>query len=269
MPVNGLRVTFLGTGTSVGIPVITCSCDVCTSSDPRNARLRASILLEWPDASRPDGTATVLVDTATDLRQQALRAGLQRIDAVVYTHAHADHILGLDELRIYNFVHRREIPLYGSAETLGAVQRMFGYAFDPDAIAVPRLLPIPVEGSIEILGQRLQAIPVQHGPATTLALRIGGFAYATDCNGIDAQAAARLEGLDVLVIDALRSKPHRSHFSLEQALAQIERLSPARAYLTHLSHDLEHAAVERSLPPHVLVAYDGLTLELPLPGGRA
>lgn len=265
MPPNGLRVTFLGTGTSVGIPVITCSCDVCTSADPRNSRLRASILIEWPEASRPDGVARLLVDTATDLRQQALRAGLNRLDAVFYTHAHADHVLGLDELRIYNFVHRRSIPLYGSAETLATLERMFAYAFDPNAIAVPRLDPMPVDRSTEILGQRVEAIPVQHGPIQTLALRIGDFAYATDCNGIDDEAAGRLRDLDVLVIDALRRKPHRSHFSLDQALAQIERLRPKRAYLTHLSHELEHAVTEARLPEDVLVAYDGLELTLPLP----
>ncbi len=260
---DGLRVTFLGTGTSAGIPVITCGCDVCTSADPRNRRLRASLLLEW---STPDGeVAKVLVDTATDLRQQALRAGIDRVDAVMYTHAHADHVLGLDELRIFNFVHRRAIPLYGDGRTLAALQGMFEYAFDPDAIAVPRLTPIEIGDCFELLGLTVEAIALPHGQGTVRAFRIGDFAYATDCNEIPADAAARLRGLDVLVVDALRRKPHRSHFTVEQALEQVARLRPRQAYLTHLSHDLEHADIQASLPDGVAVAHDELTLELTLP----
>lgn len=262
-----LRVTFLGTGTSVGIPVITCSCHVCTSPDPRNRRLRASLLLEWP-ADTPDGRARVLVDTATDLREQALRARLDRLDAVVYTHAHADHILGLDELRIYNFVHREPIPLYGSEATLETIQRMFGYAFDPAGVGVPRLEPRPVRERLELLGAAIELIPVLHGGMEVYALRVGDFAYVTDCNEIPRAAAQRLEGLDTLVIDALRRDPHRSHFSLDEALAEIERLRPRRALLTHLSHAFDHAALEEELPPGVRVATDGMQLEIDLGGAR-
>lgn len=268
MPAPPLRVTFLGTGTSVGIPVVTCSCDVCTSGTERNQRLRASLLLEWPN----DGAGTaakVLVDTSTDLRQQALRAGLDRVDAVVFTHAHADHILGLDELRIFNFVHRRSIPLYGTAPTLEAIQRMFAYAFDPAAIAAPRLEPNPVGDRLELHGATLELVPVQHGSMEVLAIRFGDFAYVTDCNGISAAAADRLRGLDVLVIDALRRTPHRSHFSLDEALCEIERLGPRHAYLTHLSHDFDHESLERELPGNVSVAYDGLQLEIPASGAGA
>jgi len=260
---DGLRVTFLGTGTSAGIPVITCSCDVCTSTDVRNRRLRASLLLEW--AGSDGKVAKVLVDTATDLRQQALRAGIDRIDAVIYTHAHADHVLGLDELRIFNFVYRQPIPLYADGETLAALRGMFAYAFDPDAIAVPRLTPIEVGDCFDLLGVRVESIALPHGSGNVRAFRIGDFAYATDCNEIPADAAARLRGLDVLVIDALRHKPHRSHFTVEQALEQVATLQPRQAYLTHLSHELEHAAIQASLPDGVAVAHDELTLELPLP----
>lgn len=262
MPAKPLRATFLGTGTSVGIPVVTCDCAVCASEDPRNRRLRASLLLEWPAEDAPDGTARLLVDTATDLRQQALRAGIDRIDGVLYTHAHADHVLGLDELRIYNFVHRRPIPLFGTEETLEAIQRMFAYAFDPTGVGVPRLKPRVVGSRAEILGMIVELPRVRHGEGEVLAVRIGGFAYVTDCSGIPDPAAERLRDLDLLVIDALRRKPHRSHFSLDQALAEIERLAPRRALLTHLSHEFDHAALEEELPDGVAVAHDGQQLEV-------
>lgn len=257
-----LRVTFLGTGTSVGIPVITCECDVCTSDDPRNQRLRASVLLEWEG---PEGPARVLVDTATDFRQQALRSGIRRVDAVLYTHGHADHILGLDELRIFNFVYRKAMPLYADAATLAVVRHVFSYAFDPEAIGVPQLELEILEDRVTLFGVRVEAIPLGHGRGTSQAFRIGNFAYATDCNAISDEAASRLQGLDVLVLDSLRRKPHRSHFGLQQALAEVERLQPKKTYLTHLSHDLEHAALEDELPAHVRVAYDQMVIELPLP----
>jgi phosphoribosyl 1,2-cyclic phosphate phosphodiesterase len=262
-PSGDLRVTFLGTGTSVGIPVITCDCGVCASPDPRNRRLRAGLLLEWAAEGR-DEPASVLVDTTTDLRQQALRAGITRVDAVLYTHAHADHVLGLDELRIFNFVHGVVIPLYGASETLTKIRGMFRYAFDAMSRGAPRLSTHDVDGSFELLGASIRAIPVRHGRMTVLAYRIGGFGYVTDCNGISEAAADALTGLDVLVIDALRRKPHPTHFALEESLAQIERLRPRRAFLTHLGHDFDHATLEAELPDRVRVAHDGLTLRVPI-----
>lgn len=266
---DGLRVTFLGTGTSVGIPVITCDCRVCTSEDPRDRRLRASVLLEWPlppqadDADRDDSWAHVLVDTATDLRQQALRADLRRVDGVLYTHKHVDHLLGLDELRIYNFVHRMVIPLYGAADTLEAIRRTFPYAFDSEARGVPRLLLEEVSGRFEVLGRGFHAVPVEHGEMTIYAYRTGGFAYVTDCSAIPDSSMKLLDDLDVLVIDALRREAHPTHFTLDEALETIELLTPDRAYLTHLSHEFAHAELEAELPDGVRVAHDGLVLDVP------
>lgn len=254
-----MRVTFLGTGTSVGVPVITCACDVCTSEDPRNDRLRAGLLLEWDDDGEP---VHVLVDTTTDLRQQALRVSLGRVDAVLYTHHHADHVLGLDELRIFNFVHRMPIPLYGRQETLDAIARTFAYAFGKARGGVPRLELHAVEEPFDLFGVEVVPVAVDHGRMTISAYRVGNFAYITDCSGIPAAAAVALAGVEVLVIDALRRQPHPAHFTLEQALAQIDRIGPKTAYLTHLSHDFDHAALEAELPDSVLVAYDGLVLQV-------
>lgn len=266
MDSDTLRVTFLGTGTSVGIPVVTCSCAVCSSEDVRNRRLRASLLLEWLPEPKAPAAVKVLVDTATDLRQQALRARLDRVDAVLFTHAHADHVLGLDELRMFNFVHRRSIPLYGNTQTMASIRRMFAYAFEETSVGVPQLTIHEIDEELQLLGNRIQAIPVRHGESTTLAFRIGNFAYVTDCNGIPPEAAERLRGIDVLVIDSLRRRPHRSHFGLYEALDEIERLHPAESYLTHLSHDFDHASLEAELPQGVKVAYDGLVLEIPMLG---
>ncbi len=258
-PSTPMRVTFLGTGTSVGVPVMTCGCDVCASPDPRNNRLRAGLLLEWRDG---DDQVHVLVDTTTDLRQQSLRVGLERVDAVIYTHHHADHILGLDELRIYNFVHRMPIPLYGRAETMDAIRHTFAYAFDETAVGVPRLELHPAESSFDFRGVRIVPVPVKHHRLTISAYRIGDFAYVTDCSGISDDSAEMLRGVGVLVIDALRREPHPAHFTLEEALAEIERIEPRQAYLTHLSHEFDHASLEEEVPDGVHVAYDGLVLDV-------
>ena len=282
---SSLKVTFLGTGTSVGVPVLTCDCDVCSSKDPRNDRLRASLLLEWHPGERaaPNGddgrddqgdpgpaadSVKVLIDTSTDLRQQALRLGLERVDAVLYTHQHADHLLGLDELRIYNFVHRRVIPLYGNAVTMEAIQRMFAYAFEPDARGVPRLSLNSIDGPFELLGRVIVPVPVRHAKLSIFAYRIGDFAYATDCSEIPDASAEQLQDLDVLVVDALRRQPHPAHFTLDQALAQIDRLQPRRALLTHLSHEFDHGSLEAELPEGVGIAYDGMVLEMDARAGQ-
>jgi phosphoribosyl 1,2-cyclic phosphate phosphodiesterase len=263
---SGIRVTFLGTGTSVGVPVLTCDCRVCTSGDPRNNRLRAGLLLEWMGGGgtddQPDRTAKVLVDTSIDFRQQALRIGLDRVDAVIYTHQHADHLLGLDDLRIYNFRQRAAIPLYGNAETMAAIEHTFKYAFVPGVTGVPRLTLHRVNEAFELLGRLITPISVWHDSMRIYAYRIGSFAYITDCSEIPAEAAEQLMGLDLLAIDSLRREPHPSHFTLDQALEQIERLKPERALLTHLSHEFDHASLEAEVGESVGVAYDGLVIEV-------
>jgi len=271
---DSLKVTFLGTGTSVGVPVLTCDCGVCTSEDPRNKRSRAGLLLEW-DVAEDNGKekggngprsdtrrVRVLVDTSTDFRQQALRVGLERVDAVLYTHPHADHIFGLDDVRLYNYRQRAAIPLYGNSDTMAAIQHTFKYAFVPGAKGVPRLSLHSVNKAFDLFGRTITPISVWHDSMRIHAYRIGSFAYVTDCSLIPPEALEQLEGLEVLAIDALRREPHPSHFTLEQALEQIAQLRPRHALLTHLSHDFDHASLEAELSDRAGVAYDGLVIEV-------
>lgn len=252
-----LRVTFLGTGTSTGVPVPTCPCDVCTSEDPRDARLRPSVRLQWDDAS-------VLIDTSTDLRQQALRHDIDRIDAVLYTHAHADHVLGLDELRLYNWRQKSPIPAYGSERTLAAVKRTFWYVFDddPPESTRPALELNAVDGPFTLFGRKVQPVPVDHGKLPIDGWRVGPFAYLTDVSRIPDSSYALLEGLEVLVLSALRARPHPTHLTVEAAVAEAQRIGARRTLFTHLSHELGHAATHAGLPDGVELAYDGLTLDL-------
>jgi len=254
-----MQVTFLGTGPSFGVPVVTCDCRVCSSPDTRNRRLRASLLLNW---TNDDGEESrILVDTATDLRQQALRVCLDRVDAVLYTHHHADHVLGLDELRIFSFVHGISIPLYGRLETMNAIRHTFEYAFGDNAHGVPRIDVNPIDSTFHLRGVEVIPIPVLHDRLTISGYRIGNFAYVTDCSEIPEASAEMLQGVDILVIGALKRDTHPKHFSLGEALFEIDRLKAGSAYLTHLSHEFDHEELEKELPDNVHVAYDGLVLE--------
>ncbi len=252
-----LRVTMLGSGTSTGVPVIGCTCAVCASSHPRNRRTRTSLKLEW-------GGAVVLVDTSIDLREQALRCGLPRVDAVLYTHAHVDHVFGLDDLRIFNFRQRRPIPCYGSPETLSSLRRIYTYAFEEgqEGGGKPQLDLIAIDGAFDLLGARIVPVPVWHGDMPVLGFRVGRFAYVTDCSLIPEPSFALLDGVDTLILDALRYRPHSTHFSVDQAIAAAARIGARRTYLTHLAHDIDYAAPAVALPEGVELGFDGLVFDL-------
>ena len=207
----------------------------------------------------------VLVDTTPDLRTQALQYGIDRLDGVVFTHGHADHLHGLDDVRCYCFDREQPLPCYGDEATLARIRRVFDYAFNsPYPQTLPQLDLRLIEGAFEVLGLRFEPIVVLHGRMEVLAFRLGAFAYVTDCSHIPAESMEKLRGLDTLVLDALRHKEHPTHFSVGQALAVVEELKPRRALFTHIAHELDHRITCAALPPHVDLAYDGLVLELTL-----
>jgi len=253
-----LSITVLGSGTSVGVPTIGCHCAVCTSADPRDQRLRPSIFIKY------DGHG-ILIDTTPDFRQQALRARIERIDAILFTHSHADHIMGLDDVRPFNFRQGGVIPIYGSPDTLENIQRVFRYIFDPRFAesAVPRLVPnIFNSAPVNLFGLDFLPIRLCHGKGTVHGFRFGPVAYLTDHSDIPDESMAQLEGLDVLFLDALRYKPHPTHSTVERPLESVEKLAPRRAFFTHICHDLAHADTESKLPAHVRLAYDGLEISV-------
>ena len=240
--------------------MIGCDCPVCSSTDPRNKRSRCSAVFQTPGGN-------LLIDTATELRLQLIRAGISHISAVLYTHTHADHLFGMDDLRRINYIEQAPVPIYISHRCAEDVRRVFDYVFDEysqriPAGGVPKLEVIRINGPFEVAGERVVPIPLRHGRFEVLGFRVGDAAYCTDCNGVYDESWPLLEGLDVLVIDALRIEPHPTHFSLAEALEVIERVRPRRAYLTHLTHDMDHEATQKMLPPGVEVAYDGLVVDL-------
>lgn len=258
-PSARMRVTLLGTGTSTGVPSLACDCRVCTSADPRDRRLRCSALLQWDDG------ATILVDASADCRQQLLGVGLRRLDALLLTHPHADHVLGLDDLRVFNFRQQRALPVFGNAETLAQLRRTFWYAFEPTQYeeGKPKLDLRPVSAPFEAAGRIVEPLPIVHGNLDILGYRFGRFAYVTDALVVPEPTIARLQGLDVLVINALREHAHPTHQTLAQSLAVIERIAPRRAFVTHVGHWLSAADIDARSPPHVRSAWDGLVLDFP------
>ena len=253
-----MRITFLGTGTSHGVPMIACDCATCHSPDPRDTRLRSAIYVEAPGAS-------VLVDAGPDLRTQALRHRITRVDAILFTHGHADHILGLDDVRRFNAVMAGPMRCYGDGATLDDIRRMFSYVFDPRTPEAGGLLRLDlrlVDGPLTVGDLTIQPVPLMHGARPILGFRFGSFAYLTDCNEIPDGSWPLLEGLDVLVLDALRVRPHPTHFSLDEAIATASRIGAARTFFTHMCHDLPHAPTDARLPAGMALAYDGLVLEI-------
>jgi phosphoribosyl 1,2-cyclic phosphate phosphodiesterase len=253
------RITFLGTGTSHGVPMIGCPCATCRSTDPRDRRLRPSLYLSV------EGGPAVLVDTSTDLRQQALTHGLMRVDAVLFTHSHADHVMGFDELRRFNMLQRASIPAYADERTSEDLRRTFNYVFDPPSEpggGVPQIELRLITERFSIGALPIVPVPILHGARPILGFRFGTFAYLTDCSAIPEASWPLLDGLDVLVLDALRHRPHPTHFSVAEALQVVDRLKPKQTYFTHICHDLPHEATNRLLPTGVELAYDGLMLDV-------
>jgi phosphoribosyl 1,2-cyclic phosphate phosphodiesterase len=234
---------------------------VCHSTDARDKRLRPSIWVDVP------GHASILIDTTPDFRQQALTANIERIDAILFTHSHADHILGLDDIRRYNWIQSAAVACYAAPDTWDSIRRTFHYAFDGlprQGGGIPKIDPHDIDGPFLVRDVLVTPVPVWHGDAPILGFRFGAFAYLTDCNRLDEAAWALVDGVDTLVIDALRDKPHSTHFTVDEALAVIARIKPRRAYMTHMSHDLGHAATSARLPAGVQLAYDGLVLDVPV-----
>jgi len=254
------ELVFLGTGTSVGVPAIGCGCKVCTSKNPRDQRTRCSVVLGLPDGN-------LLIDTSPDLRQQLLREKIGIIHSVLYTHEHADHVFGLDDLRLMQFYLGGPVPLYCEPVVEARIRKSFDYAFFSraglHAGAVPRLeiRPLGLE-KLEVLGAKVIPVRLTHGPRfEVLGFRFGNVAYCTDTNGIPPESMEKLQGLDVLVLDSLRREPHETHFGLEESLAVAAELKPRRTLLTHISHDLGDE-ISTSLPESVELAYDGLSIPL-------
>lgn len=252
-----MKLTFLGTGTSTGVPSIGCGCETCLSNDPRDKRLRVSVLVEHDDKR-------ILVDTSIDFRQQALRAGIRKLDAVLITHCHVDHVFGLDDIRPLNFRYGA-MGVYANEIAWGDLRRIFQYIFQPTHFGggLPQLIPHTVAHNAPFCiadGFEITPLEVIHGKLPVIAYRFNDFAYATDLKTIPPDSLDGLRDLDVLALDCVRFKPHSTHLCLEEALEYIEELKPRRAYLTHLNHDVLHERDSRLLPDNVEFAYDGLVV---------
>jgi phosphoribosyl 1,2-cyclic phosphate phosphodiesterase len=265
--------TFLGTGTSMGVPTLGCDCVVCTSADPRDRRLRPSVLLRWREHTEIGGRErAVVIDTGPDFREQALRTSLTRVDAVFYTHSHADHILGMDDLRPLSFTVFREggpIPLYASPETTAVLERIYDYTFSPHSTypTRARVQLHPLAERTAVHGVEFLRVPVLHGEMEIAGFRFGRAAYLTDVSAIPESSFALLEGLDHLVLSALRHKPHPSHATVAQAVAWARRIGARQTWLTHIAHELGHEPTNRTLPEGIQLSYDGLSLPVNLGAG--
>ncbi|MBO0911449.1 MAG: MBL fold metallo-hydrolase [Acidobacteria bacterium] len=251
------RLTVLGSGTSMGVPTIGCDCAVCRSPDPHDRRTRPSVLVEY-------GGRSVLIDTTPDFREQAIRENIRSLDAVLYTHTHADHLLGIDDLRPLSFRHKpNRLPLYAHPDATAFIRRMFAYIFDGSYKfgGLPQVELKPINGCVDLFGARFEPVVLIHGDAEILGFRFGSAAYLTDHSDIPENSLEKLGGLDVLFLDALRYKPHPTHSTVEHSLETAARLKPRRVFFTHICHDLPHEKTNASLPENVKLCYDGMKLD--------
>ncbi len=265
-----LELTFLGTGTSAGVPMIGCDCDVCTSDDPRDRRDRTSALVSYTDSQGQ--LRQYLIDTSPDMRHQVIRHKINRIDGVLYTHAHADHIFGLDDLRRFNAVMKQPIDIHAEPRVLESLRHMFPYVFTPEKNVnksfIPMLIPhtLTPQESLQLHGATWTPIRLMHGRLPIVGFRVDlngeSLAYCTDVSSIPPETYPLLHDLDVLVIDGLRHRHHPTHLTIEQAIDEIKQIKPKNAYLTHIAHDIRHAELEPQLPQSVYLSYDGLVVTL-------
>jgi len=252
-----LQLTVLGSGTSMGVPTLGCHCEVCQSNDPRDQRTRPSLLLSYNEHK-------VVIDTSPDFRAQAIREKIERLDAVIYTHGHADHILGLDDIRPFNLKQGGVIPVYASADTQTTLRKQFAYVFDgaPTESSVPGVQMHTITGPFELFGLEFTPVPANHGKQPVLGFRFGAAAYLTDFSSVPEESKKLLTDLDDFILDALRYRPHPMHSNVEQSLALVAELKPKRAWFTHICHDLGHLEANAKLPEGVQLAYDGLKFEV-------
>jgi phosphoribosyl 1,2-cyclic phosphate phosphodiesterase len=253
-----LQLIVLGVGSSAGTPAIGCDCATCTSPDPRNQRTRSSVAVETVRGE------IILIDTGPDLRLQALRENIRRVDAVLYTHVHADHLNGIDDLRAFCQIQKMQIPLYGNANTIDNIATRFAYALrDPGTSwEMPVLKAHAVDGPVNVCGEHVVPIPVLHGRSNILGWRIGNFAYLTDISDIPAASMQLLQGLEVLLLDCLRYKPHHTHINVEQSITYADLIGARDTYLIHMTHELEYSTLQQQLPQGMHVGYDGLRLQV-------
>ena len=253
-----MKITFLGTGTSYGVPVIGCECNVCKSTSPRNKRLRSSVLISVDNKN-------ILIDTTPDIRTQLLKTQTKHLDAILFTHYHADHILGLDDVRIFNRIHKSTIPCFALNNTIETIKSIFGYAFDPktpEGGGLPKLTLHAIDAPFELFEKTVTPIHILHGQLPIIGFKWDNFAYVTDCSFMPEESKKLLYKIDTLVLNGLRYRPHITHYSITESLEVIREIQPRRAYLTHISHDVDHENLEIELPDNVKIAYDDLSLEI-------
>jgi phosphoribosyl 1,2-cyclic phosphate phosphodiesterase len=252
-----MKVTMLGCATSTGVPIVGCNCSVCVSDNPKNKRTRSSIFIQKNDIN-------ILIDSSTDLRLQALNNNITRINAVLYTHSHADHTHGIDDLRTFNFINRMEISCFGNELTVNNIKSNFKYVFDdvPSAGGKPRLIFSTIYKKFKFESVEIIPIDINHANWIILGYRIGNMAYLTDCSGIPFESVKKLQNLDLLILGSLRYSPHAAHFSVEQAIEVINMLKPKKAVLTHMGHELDYKILKKQLPKNIVPGYDGMKFNI-------